>query len=141
MAAESFYFSVELTAYEKELICKRVSLQKQKNGDLIYNKAVRISRPDGWWHISVGYYNFFDNCEVLYDLCTTINKIKPKFCFNILDQEVLFDFTFIEFIIHIYTIVKDYKSNFDNDYGRLLILPGNDFYKFRRKNRKFFIKD
>ena len=150
MAIDSFYISIEITPDEQKQIKNSGVFEtyKRSMNDLVYKKTVyidNISNEEGcWWHLNAGYSNFFDSCEVLYDLCLIINKIKPQFSFTVFKQnKTVFEaLTFIEFLQHIYEIVKTSKQRFNDEYGRLSIIPtGYNVYKFRRKNKKHFISE
>jgi len=150
MAIDSFYISIEMTPNEQNQIKNTVVFETYKRSinDLVYKKNVyidNINNEEGcWWHLNAGYLNFFDGCEALYDLCLIINKIIPQFSFTVFQQRktVFETLTFIEFMHHIYEIVKSSKQRFNDEYGRLSIIPtGYNFYKFRRKNKKYFIRE
>jgi len=70
-----------------------------------------------------------------------INKVIPQFSFTVLKQnKIVFEtLTFIEFLHHVYNIVKPFKENYNIVYGKLSIVPGSNYYKFRRKNKKYFV--
>ncbi len=147
MAIESFYMSVALTEYEKEQIRSEALFEKHKtNDDLIYKKIIyidNINNQEGCcWHLNACYCNFFDSCSVLYELCLIMDKVKPKFNFTVFNQkESIFDFTLMGFVQHVYEIVKPYKDNFNNMFGKLSVLPGKGYYTFKRKNKRFFIQE
>ncbi|MCL2522420.1 MAG: hypothetical protein FWE36_06135 [Erysipelotrichales bacterium] len=113
--------------------------------DLIFSKILyidNINNQEGcWWHISACYLNFFESCESLYDLLSMIKDIMPDFQFTVFQQKPsLMNFTFFEFIQHIYEIVGSSKKRFEARFGKLSVIPNAPFYKFKRKNQKYFIK-
>lgn len=149
MATESFYISVDLSEKEKLLIQSMTIFKRDKlcKENLIYKNCVYIDNisnsEDHIWHLNATYINIFDSCEKLYELCTVINKIKAGFEITVLNQnKVIFEeLSFFCFIQYIYEKIEPFKKNFNSRFGELNILPGRDFYKFRRKNKKFFKKD
>lgn len=142
MAIQSFYISVVISKEDKCAVKLKTNFQKyKKSADLIYRDVLYIddiTEKENFWHINVGLYDFFHNCEVLYDFCQTIATIKPNFTFCLLGQEYTFAFSsLLDFVSFIYPKVEIYKKQFEQSYGVLSIHP-QKFFLFRRKNKRFF---
>ena len=141
MAIQSFYISIKISENDKNSITSQTNLKRHKiSDDLIYKDVLLINDitdDEGWWHINVGLYNFFHNCETLYEFCQAIEITKPKFTFYLLGEKYEFSFqSLLDFILFIYPKMESYKKNFEKCYGTLSI-PPNKFFSFRRKNKRF----
>lgn len=142
MAIQSFYISIKITENDKKSIISQTDLKRHKvSNDLIYKDVLLINDvtdDEGWWHINVGLYDFFHNCETLYEFCQVIDIEKSNFTFYLLGEKYEFSFqSLIDFIQFIYPKIENHKKNFDKCYGTLSITP-NKFFSFRRKNKRFF---
>lgn len=144
MAVESFYISVNINQFDqKQLKEKENEFSMQKlNDNFVFNHCLLIEKTQGWYHVNACYFDFFENCVVLFELCNLFNEIKPCFEFEFLGCIYKFDFNdFMKFFVFISDLTQKYRDYFVEKYGRFSILPHNDFYKFFRKNkRKFRIK-
>ena len=149
MAAESFYITININEDEKSKMCETLHFKRivwyDDDFDLIYKDVLyidNINNEEGhWWHINACYMNFFYNCEVLYELCQAINVVKPKFEFTVFGKVCIFDFSSLfEFMECIYDPIKRFKDHFEETFGKFSVFPHESFYKFKRKNHKYFIK-
>lgn len=141
MAIQSFYISIKISENDKKSIISQTNLKRHKvSNDLIYKDVLLINDitdDEGWWHINVGLYDFFHNCETLFEFCQAIEITKPKFPFYLLGEKYEFFFqSLLDFIQFIYPKIESYKKNFEKCYGTLSI-PPNKFFSFRRKNKRF----
>ena len=142
MAIQSFYISIEISEEDKNTIISMTNLKRyKKSGNLIYKDVLfidNISIGESWWHVNVGLYDFFHCCEMLYEFCQVVEKIKPNFTFYMLGQKYDFSFrSFLDFLQFVYSKVEIHKKKFEECYGVLSICP-NQFFAFRRKNRRIF---
>ena len=143
MAVSSFYISIKLPIYNKKIIKAQANLKKyKKTNDLIYKDVLyidNISLLDSWWHINAGLYDFFHSCEMLYEFCKIIEITMPKFTFLFMGKEYEFSFSsLLDFILFVYPQIESKKKYFEESFGALSIPPTNEFWAFRRKNRRFF---
>ena len=142
MAIQSFYFSIQIDEEDKNIILSKAGVKKQKKeNDLIYKDVLfidNITTDESWWHINAGLYDFFHSCEILYEFCQMIESIKPKFLFCFLGEKYEFSFqSLLDFVSFVYPKVEKYKKNFEKCHGTLSIHP-NKFFRFKRKNYRFF---
>ena len=149
MAIQSFYFSIEIPEEEKKAVrsaseadFKRYKKDSSANHDLVYKNALFIANVAGeegyWWHIKVGLYDFFHQCEVLYALCRAIENLKPNFAFRFLGKNYEFKFqSLMEFVSFIYPRVEDYKKYFEEEFG-VLSVYSEEFFTYWRKNKRYF---
>ena len=142
MAIQSFYISIKISENEKTSITAQTNLKRcKKSNDLTYKDVLlinNITNDEGWWHINAGLYDFFHNCETLYEFCQAIQITKPNFTFYLLGEKYEFSFqSLLDFILFIYPKIENYKKNFEKSYG-ILSIPPNKIFSFRRKNKRYF---
>ena len=142
MAIQSFYISIEISEENKKTIVSTTDLKKYKKSDDLMYKGVlyidNVSTEGNWWHVSVGLYDLFHSCEMLYKFCREIETVKPNFDFYLLGQKYKFDFkSILDFFLFIYPKIEKSKSDFEEQYGALSVSP-HRFFTFYKRNKHFF---
>lgn len=142
MAIQSFCISIEISEEEKSTVVSTIKFKRyKKSSNLTYKDVLyldNVSLNESWLHINVGLYDFFHNCEILYELCKAIEIVKPSFAFYLLGEKHEFNFeNFLDFVLFIYPKIEKHKNDFESYYGVLSVLP-NNFFDFYKKNKRIF---
>lgn len=138
MAIDNFFITIKVKKEDYALALSRNNFLDKNN---YYQKRLRIDFSESENELClIGCLATFSNSSlVIYKFCKDvlnlndevieIGKIK-NIAFNNLSQN--------EFIMLIYQVYLDKIISFNNGIGNFVIKPDNDFYKFKRKNKKYF---
>lgn len=137
MGAESFYLNVKLKSKETQ------DAEKIIKSNYVYNEYLNyyFDNESNELCLQAAMVSFFPMCEILFDLCTKVNKINQ--IISVGSRKISKPFNFndsLDFFCWMYSTWKEPLKNFHEEWGEFLINP-SDYYKSRQKlGRKYYVK-
>lgn len=137
MGAENFYLSVKLKEKETQVVEKTIE------SNFMYKEYLNwfFDNESNELCLQAAMVSFFPMCEILFDLCSKINKDNQIISVSSRKNSNPFNFNnSLDFFCWMYNIWKDPLKNFHEEWGEFLVNPSN-YYKSRHKlRRKYYVK-